>query len=205
MICAVVLAAGRSERMGTQKLLLPLGGKPVIARVVDELSRSQLEGIVVVGGRDSERLREGLAGRKVQLVENLNPASDMLGSLKCGLRALPPKCQALLVALGDQPAITQDLVDALIRCLRRGDGKIVMPTRHGHRGHPVLIASQYFEELLNCSHSEGLRGFLEVHTSETFSVPVSDAEALADMDTPADYAKHQGFFSTGQADTASPL
>ena len=203
MIYAVVLAAGRSERMGTQKLLLPLGGKPLIARVVDELSRSQLAGIVVVVGRASERLREGLAGRNVQLVENLDPASDMLGSLKCGLRALPTHCQALLVVLGDQPAITPILVDALIRCLRTGDETIVVPTRNGHRGHPVLIASQYFEGLLNCSHSEGLRGFLEVHASETFGVPVSDPASLEDMDTPADYAKQQRFFC--QADTASPL
>jgi molybdenum cofactor cytidylyltransferase len=201
MICAVVLAAGRSERMGSQKLLLPLSDKPVIAHVVGALSRSQAEQVIVVIGRDGERLRAAVADHTVQFAENPNPASDMLGSVRCGLRALPAKCEAAFVVLGDQPGIKHSLVDELIHCWQRNRGKIILPFCDGHRGHPVLISSQLFEPL-NHSSSDSLRGFLESHVSETYNLRVSTT--LEDMDTPADYERLRKLFSHRYADTVSP-
>src|SRR5438094_2576196 len=99
MICAIVLAAGRSGRMGTQKLLLPLENKPVVAHVVDALLRSTLEQIVVVTGRDRERLQEALRDRAITFVQNPEPEGEMLGSVRCGLRTLPATCDGVLVAL----------------------------------------------------------------------------------------------------------
>ena len=195
MICAVVLAAGRSERMGTQKLLLPLCGKPVIARVVDELSRSQVDEILVVIGTDGERLRETLGGKRVRFVENPDPDSDMLGSVRCGLRALPRNCKAAIVALGDQPGITQALVDELTRCFHHGDSKIVVPGCNGHRGHPVLFSAQYFDEVMSSHTATGLRGFLNAHSNKVFSVAVSDATTMEDLDTPADYHRQEKLFA----------
>jgi molybdenum cofactor cytidylyltransferase len=106
MICAVVLAAGRSERMGTQKLLLPVCGQPLVARVVDELIAGPLQQIIVVVGRDAEQIQSALAGRAVTFVSNPDSQGDMLSSVRCGLRALPALCEAVLVVLGDHPGIT---------------------------------------------------------------------------------------------------
>jgi len=204
MICAVVLAAGRSERMGTQKLLLPLGGKPVIARIVDELSRSRVEEILVVTGHDRDRLHKALAGWRVQFVANPDPDSDMLHSVRCGLRALPRHCEAVFVVLGDQPGITRKLLDELIRCFRQNNSKIIVPTRDGHRGHPVLFSSQHFKELLDGYEHNGLRGFLNAHSKGVLRVPISDLNALDDMDTPADYQRQEKLFADRYADTVSP-
>lgn len=190
MICAVVLAAGRSERMGTQKLLLPLGGKPVIVRIVDELFSSPVERILVVTGRDGPRLREVLGDRPVQFVENPDPGSDMLGSIRYGLRALPAGFEAVLMALGDQPGVTATLVSNLIRCFREGN-PIVVPACEGHRGHPVLLSTRFYEEILTGHDREGLRGLLEAHTAEVFRLPVTSRAVLEDMDTPADYQRHE--------------
>lgn len=204
MICAIVLAAGRSQRMGTQKLLLPLGGKPVIARVVDELSASQVEEILVVVGSDGERMVETLIGKAVEFVENADPASDMLGSVRCGLRALSADCAAVLVVLGDQPGITRVLVDELIQCFRFDKSKIIVPTCSGHRGHPVLIGSHYFDEVLMRHTNAGLRGFLDTHANEVTNVAVSDITAMEDMDTPADYQRQERLFANRYTDTVSP-
>src|SRR5262245_22201672 len=104
-IGAIVLAAGRSRRMGTQKLLLPLRGKPVIAHPVDALLRSGMaQPIAVVLGASPEPLRAALPGREVQFVE-AGATEDMLESIRTGLRALPSSCDGILVALGDQPRL----------------------------------------------------------------------------------------------------
>jgi molybdenum cofactor cytidylyltransferase len=205
MICAIVLAAGRSERMGTQKLLLPLAGKSVITHVVDELSRSRVDEILVITGRDGKRVRQTLADRRVRFVENPDAHSDMLGSVRCGLRGLPANCQAVLLALGDQPSITPTLTDELIHRFYHGDARIVVPACNGHRGHPVLFSSQYADEILTSRPDDGLRGFLDAHAEEVFSVATSDLSAMEDMDTPADYERQKQIFAARYAGTASPL
>jgi len=189
MIGAVVLAAGRSIRMGTQKLLLPLGGKPVVARVVDELVRSPLDPIVIVVGRDGPQIQQALPGRAVSFVENPDPEADMLSSVRCGLRALPASCEAVLVALGDQPGITHELVDDLIHAFRRTGRGIVVPAHEDRRGHPLLFAARFREELLTRYEGVGLRGLLEAHPDEILPVAVATARVLEDLDTPEDYQR----------------
>jgi molybdenum cofactor cytidylyltransferase len=107
MIIAVVPAAGRSRRMGVSKQLLPFAGTTVIGRIVDELRRSRIDEICVVVGHQADRLRQALDGRPVRIVANPDyQRTDMLASIRCGLAAMPADCRAILVALGDQPAIT---------------------------------------------------------------------------------------------------
>lgn len=190
MICALVLAAGRSERMGTQKLLLPLGGKPVITRIVDELQQSPLEQIFVVVGREGKAIQQALKNRTVSFVTNPDFTGDMLGSIRCGLRALPTRCGAVLMALGDQPNITAQLVGKLITAFLQSRRGIIVPAHAGHRGHPVLVAKRYCEELLHQFEGAGLRGLLEAHSDDIFRLDVPDAATLQDMDTPEDYQRH---------------
>lgn len=191
MICAIVLAAGRSRRMGTQKLLLPIGGKPMIARIVDELLASSVGKVFVVTGVDGDRIQQALAGRPVSWIANPDLASDMLDSIRCGLRAAPDDCRAMLIVLGDQPNLSAALVNDLIGAFTRGPAEVVVPVFDGHRGHPVLIAARHRNELLTRRDREGLLGFLNSHLDKTSCVAVAAAAALADLDTPEEYRRQQ--------------
>ena len=197
MIGCILLAAGRSQRMGSQKLLLPVAGVPMIARIANELCASTVEPIVVVVGAESERIRQALDTRSVRVVENSAPESGMLSSVRCGLRALPDNCEGVLVALGDQPGLTRKLVAELIANFRRTGRRIVVPTFAGRRGHPLLFGASLIPEVLNGFDDVGLRGLLLAHPEEITEVEVAAAHELADLDTPEDYERVQGEISRG--------
>jgi molybdenum cofactor cytidylyltransferase len=195
MTGAIVLAAGRSRRMGCQKLLLPFGGQTVIAHIVDEVLRSAVGEVCVVVGQERERLVEALVGRKVTIVRNPDAAGDMLSSVRCGLRALPQHCQAILVALGDQPAITSALIDEIIRAFTDGQRGLVVPVHEGRKGHPILCSAGYREEILTCHEGVGLRGLLQAHPDDILELPVSEPSVLADIDYPEDYRRELASFA----------
>lgn len=195
MICALVLAAGQSRRMGTQKLLLPLEGQPVIVHVVDELLRSPVDQIFVVIGEEGKQISEAIAGRRVHVVTNANAEGEMLSSVRCGLIAIPEECAAALVALGDQPSITADVVEKLVRALRTTGRGIVVPTYRGQRGHPLLLAMHYRHEILTRYEDVGLRGLLQAHPEDVLGVEVATPGILEDMDVPEDYRRMIGRFS----------
>ena len=135
MICAVVLAAGNSRRMGTQKLLLPVAGQPAIARIVDAVTAcTEIAMVIVVTGRDGPAVREALTQHDVHLVENPDHEGDMLSSVRCGLRELPATCTGVLVVLGDQPGITPALIASLLSPQRDASASIVVPTTANGRG-----------------------------------------------------------------------
>jgi molybdenum cofactor cytidylyltransferase len=183
--------------MGRQKLLLPLGGQPVIARVVDEVSRSAVDKVFVVVSPDGEPIRQTLAGRPITFILNPNPETGMLGSVRCGLRALPPEGEAVLVVLGDQPGLTAQVVDLLLGTFRRGGGRIVAPVWQGRRGHPVLVSLQFRDELLNSHDQSGLRGLLHQHSQDISLVEANTPAVLEDMDTPEDYQRIADRFMRG--------
>ncbi len=187
MRSALVLAAGRSRRMGTQKLLLPLGATTVIGHIVDQLLRSVIEHVHVVVGCQADRITEALSGRSVSLVTNPDYRSGMLSSVRCGLQALPPSCETVLLALGDQPSITTDLIHALAAAYDTTDRRILVPLHQGKRGHPLLFAMDYREEILARYDDVGLRGLLRAHPDDVYELSVADSAVLADIDYPADY------------------
>jgi molybdenum cofactor cytidylyltransferase len=187
MICAIVLAAGRSRRMGVQKLLLPLGGQPVIARVADAWLGGPVDRVFAVVGRDGDRIAEALAGRPIQFVVNPQAEGEMLSSVRCGLRAMPDECAVVLVVLGDQPGVTADVVAATVRAFRADGRGIVVPTCRGRRGHPLLFAAHYRDEILNQYEDAGLRGLLLAHPADVCEVEVAMPGVLEDIDVPEDY------------------
>lgn len=191
MICAIVLAAGRSQRMGTQKLLLPLRGKTVIACVVDAVLAAAVEKTFVVVGADRGPIADALAGRPVEYVLNPATKSEMIESLRCGLRALPGECAAFLVVLGDQPLISSETIGRLILAWWQSRRGILVPVWEGRRGHPVLIAATYREEILTRFDAAGLRGLLCAHPDDTEEVAGADSSLLHDLDTPADYERER--------------
>jgi molybdenum cofactor cytidylyltransferase len=189
MICAIVLAAGRSRRMGSQKLLLPFAGTTVIGHVVDQLLASAVDRTCVVAGHQAERIAAELAGRRVEVVVNSAYQSGMLSSVRCGLRALPPQCRAVLVALGDQPSITSALVDEMLRAFAAGGRDILVPVHQGRRGHPILLSLRFRDEVLSRYDDVGLRGLLRAHPDDVLELPAASDAILWDMDRPEDYQR----------------
>ncbi len=135
-------------------------------------------------------MREELASRNVRILVNPDyERTDMLASIRCGLADLSPECRAVLVALADQPAIRAELVDALIaRFLAAGRG-IVVPVHAGRRGHPLLLAASYRDEIMTSYDQVGLRGLLAAHASDVLEMPVPQSLVLSDMDYPEDYLR----------------
>jgi molybdenum cofactor cytidylyltransferase len=195
MICALVLAAGRSRRMGVQKLLLSVGGQPLITRIVDEVLSSPVDEVFVVIGPEGKGIAATLADRRVHFVTNPHPEGEMLGSVRCGLSALPEECAAVLVVLGDQPGIRSEVVAALVRGFRAAGCGIVVPTHGGRRGHPILFAMHYREEVVTRYENVGLRGLLQAHPEDVFEVEVATPGVLEDMDVPEDYRRTIARFS----------
>ena len=189
MICAIVLAAGKSRRMGTQKLLLPIAGQPMIVHVINEVLRSPVKDVLAVTGPEPAAISEVLAKLPVTLVINDATDGDMLSSIRCGLNALPPDCSHVLLVLGDQPGITTALITQLIAAQQLTGKPLAAPVCQGRRGHPVLLDASYRDEILSRYDDTGLRGLLHAHESDIVEVPVDDPRELEDIDLPEDYAR----------------
>jgi molybdenum cofactor cytidylyltransferase len=192
MICAVVPAAGLSSRMGVQKLLLPFGGKTVIAHIVDQLLASTVDEVHVVVGHQAEHISAELSGRAVSIVKNPNYKSGMLSSIRCGLASLSKNCRTVLVVLGDQPSITTGLIDRMLQSFATTEKSILVPLYKGKRGHPILFSSHYRDEILTHYGDMGLRGLLHSHPDDIFELEVPTASVLCDMDYPEDYRRELG-------------
>jgi molybdenum cofactor cytidylyltransferase len=189
MICAMVLAAGRSRRMGVQKLLLPFGSKTVIAHIVDQLAESAVDEVHVVVGCQGKRVSRELSGRPVSIVNNSNYKSGMLSSIRCGLHVMARQCKAVLVALGDQPSVTTKLIDQMLQAFASTEKQILIPLYRGKRGHPIMFSAAYRDEILTQYDNVGLRGLLYAHKDDIFELPVTASGVLSDMDDPQDYQR----------------
>jgi molybdenum cofactor cytidylyltransferase len=188
MIWAVVLAAGESRRMGTQKLLLPFGDTPVAGAVVRTAATSCVDGTIVVLGADRDAVRRELTPHGVRFTVNEEFHLGMLSSIQAGLRALPDGAEAVVIMLGDQPFLGAGVVDAVVGAYRDGRQGIVIPTFQGRRGHPVLLDLKYRDEILAFDQSDGLRRLMRAHQGDIREVDAGDANILRDFDTPEDYA-----------------
>jgi molybdenum cofactor cytidylyltransferase len=175
--------------MGTQKLLLPLAGQPLIAHVVDELLKSPVDQVFVVIGKDGKPILDAIAGRRVHVVTNSDADGEMLHSVRCGLRALPQESAAAMVALGDQPDVTAEVIAEMIRSFHTAGRGIVVPTYAGKRGHPLLFSMRYRDEVLTRHEGRGLRGLLDAHPRDVFQLEVPSAGILEDVDLPEDYRR----------------
>jgi len=194
MICAIILSAGCSSRMGVQKLLLPFGDKKVITHIVDQLLASKIDKVYVVVGYQEKRVSKELSGRTVSIVINPNYKSGMLSSVRSGLRAIPQQCRTVLVALGDQPSITTKLIEQMLQSFTATKKQILVPLYHGKRGHPILFSAVYQNEILTHYDKIGLRGLLRAHHDDIFELSVSASGVLSDMDCPEDYQRELALF-----------
>jgi molybdenum cofactor cytidylyltransferase len=189
MICAIVLAAGCSSRMGTQKLLLPFGDSTIISHIVNQFLKSKITKINVVVGHQAEQVTTELSDKPVAIIHNPEYKSGMLSSVRAGIRDIPQDCAAVLIALGDQPSITTNLIDKMVRYFSTTNKKIIVPIYNGKRGHPILFSTAFKNEILTNFDDIGLRGILQAHNSDVYEMIFSDRSVISDMDYPRDYQR----------------
>jgi len=188
VIWAVILAAGESRRMGTQKLLLPFGETTVVEAVVRTALASRVGRVLAVLGADGDAVRKKLEPSGVDFAVNENFAMGMLSSVQAGFKALPAEAEAAVVMLGDQPFLPARVVDALVEAYGESRKGMVIPAFHGRRGHPVLVDLKYRDEVLALDPADGLRQLMRAHPEDIHEVEVEDANILRDLDVPEDYA-----------------
>lgn len=191
-IGAVVLAAGMSSRMGTNKLLLDVNGKTMVRHTVEAARASHAEPIIVVTGHAESDVKAALAGLDVQFVNNPDFAKGLSASLKCGLNALPEDCDGALVLLGDMPDVSSALIDRLIAAFDPSESRaICVATRHGKRGNPVLWARRFFPEIQAIEGDVGARNLIGAYGELVCEVEAEDEGPLTDIDTPEALAAYR--------------
>ncbi len=189
MITAVVLAAGRSERMGRPKMLLAFGRKTLIETVLAGVLRSRVDDVVVVLGAYRDELEPVVLRSPVRVVFNEDLEAGMLSSVLRGLREVPAAARAFLIVPGDHPFPPASVIDRLISALDRTGKGIVLPVCRGRRGHPVLIDIRYRDDVNALDPSVGLRQLARDHPADVLEVPVRTPTVLMDVDRPEDYRK----------------
>lgn len=187
MIAAVVLAAGFARRMGRQKLLLPLAGKPVVRWAVERVA-PHVDEVVVVTGEDDAAVRAALAGLTVRFARNPRPQDGQGSSIAVGVAALKPWTRAALVALGDQPRLPPAVVPALLEAFRRSGRPVVVPVYRGTPAPPVLFGAAVFSELRALRGDRGARAVVDALPDRVARVDL-DLPPPPDVDTPEDYAR----------------
>ncbi|MDX6406135.1 MAG: molybdenum cofactor cytidylyltransferase [Blastocatellia bacterium] len=193
-ISAILLAAGRSRRMGAFKPMLPFGDRTVIECCLANLHAAGVEDIVVVVGHRAEDIRRQLQTLNLTFAMNPDPDSEMSASIGRGVAAVSPSAEGLIVALVDHPAVPAEIIEVLIDEWRRG-AQLVQPEHEGRGGHPVLVDLSYHDELLALDPESGLRSLFDAHRAEVRRVPVSSPFVARDMDTWEDYQRlHQDVF-----------
>ena len=185
-IGAILLAAGRSTRMGAEnKLLAEIGGKPLVRIAAEEALKSKARPLVVVTGHQRERVQAALQGLDVKIVHNPDFADGLSTSLKSGLVALPDENDGALVLLADMPRVDAGLIDSLIGAFDPARGAlVVVPTFDGKRGNPVLWSRRFFADLMALQGDVGARHLIGSHAEAVTEVPAQGSAVLTDVDTP---------------------
>jgi molybdenum cofactor cytidylyltransferase len=187
MVSAILLAAGKSERMGSFKQLLPLGGKTFVEHSVDNLVASPVGEVIVITGHNEDAVRRSLQGRPIRLVHNPDYELGMATSIICGFRHISAESTAAMIALADQPLIPTVVMQQLISAYRETRPLILVPTHRGKRGHPIIISRQFASDVEAMDIAIGLRQLLSRHSNRIGYLEVESDTILLDFDYPEDY------------------
>ncbi len=185
-IAALVLAAGQSSRMGENKLLLPLEGKPMLRHVVDAIKTCSVASITLVLGHQADAVRALFDDAPVTFVVNEDYRQGLSASLKKGLAALPSDVDGALVFLGDMPDVDPALIDRMIAAFEPGQMRaIIVPKRGGRRGHPVLWGRGFFPILMEKMTGDiGAKAFIGQYAEWVAEIEAGHDGVFTDLDTP---------------------
>jgi molybdenum cofactor cytidylyltransferase len=192
-IAAVVLAAGRSTRMGSNKLLKPVKGKPMIRGTVEAVLQSQASPVVVVTGHDEALVRDALKDLPIVFTTNPDYADGLSTSLAAGVAKLPQTADGALMVLGDMPLVPPQTLNRLIASFDPARGhSICVPVYQGERGNPILWGRQHFSEFEGLKGDRGAKVLLVVNSANIAEVPAGNEGVLTDFDTPESLSRLKG-------------
>ena len=193
MIPAVVLAAGRSSRMGRAKASLPADDRDTfLTRIVRTFLAAGVDDVVVVVGHEAETIAASFAesGLPARFVVNPNYDRGQLSSLLAGLAVMDrPGVTAILVTLVDVPFVSEATVRAVVERYRLTKAPVVRPTSGDRHGHPLLIDRSLFDALRRADLETGAKPVVRAYASQAGDVPVEDEGAFTDIDTVSDYER----------------
>jgi molybdenum cofactor cytidylyltransferase len=189
IISAILLGAGKSKRMGVDKLLLPWRKKTVLEHCFETLLQSEVQEIVVVLGTRNKWVKNRFQGGKAKVVVNPYSRRGMSTSIRKGLQAIHPGSAGILIALGDQPFLKTRTINVLVRAFDRRRKGIIIPSFRDRMGHPVIFHKRYRKELLNLRGDVGGRTVVERHPEEVKVIPIKSEGVVKDLDTWQDYVK----------------
>ena len=189
-VFALILAAGESRRLGRPKQLLDLGGKAVVAHVVEHAQASGVDGIVVVIGSHASEVELELRGYPVYRVFNPQFAEGQGASLAAGMRSIPSTVDAVVVLLGDMPGISTESIAAVVRRWRETHAPAVVATYGDERRHPVLFDRSVFFDLASLESDVGGRELLRALGEMVETVPI-EGGVPSDIDTEEDWERLQ--------------
>ena len=192
-IAALVLAAGRSERMGgPNKLIATIGGRPLVRIAAEVALASRARPVVVVTGHERRTIETAVAGLDVRLVHNQDYAAGLSTSLGAGIAGLSADVDGAVVLLADMPAVDTAAIDRLIDAFDPDSGAlIIVPTHDGQRGNPVIWSAGFFSRLMAVEGDTGGRHLIEANRDAVVEVEIGPAVAL-DIDTPGALAAAGG-------------
>ncbi|HEY4140714.1 MAG TPA: molybdopterin-binding/glycosyltransferase family 2 protein [Pseudolabrys sp.] len=185
-ITAVVLAAGRSTRMGPlNKMLAKIGGKPLVRIAAEQALASKASPVIVVTGHEREKVERALDGLPVRFVHNPDYAEGLGTSLRQAVAAVPTEADGAIVCLADMPQVDSALIDRLIDAFDPDSGAlVVVPSIDGRRGNPVVWARRFFNDLMAIRGDFGARYLIGSYAEAVVEVPLTGDAALIDVDTP---------------------
>lgn len=190
MIAGLVLAAGESSRMGTDKALLSYRGRTFLETTIQTLREAGIERIAVVLGHHAEEIQRAAKLEDVEIVINRDYRLGQTSSLQTGLRALArDNLEAILLCLVDHPGVSANTVRHLLASFRSSGAPVVIPTYQGQRGHPALIARGLFQELNDLERNVGANAVIRKYRDATQCVEAGDAGVLLDIDDPQTYRR----------------
>ena len=188
-IHAVLLAAGRSERMGrNNKLLLNVDGIPLVRKSAINILNSNVTSMTVVTGFDENKIVNALSGLNVNFVKNINFREGLSSSLKAGLANITPTPSAVIICLADMPKIQPEHINQLIENFDPLKGwEICIPTNNGKRGNSVLIGSRFFPYIFETSGDFGAKQVMKQHSDKIVEVEIGTSDIHFDIDTQDEY------------------
>ena len=188
-IAALVLTAGTSSRMGSNKLLADMGGRPLIVRTVQNILASQVNKVFVVTGHQADEIRAALQSEDVEFAHNSEFASGLASSVGVGVTAAKD-FDGVLICLGDMPLVSPQILDKMIETYDFSQGRdLVVPTYEGKFGNPVLWGSRYFPELTALRGDRGARELIDRYRERVIGIEVGDEAVALDADTPEALAR----------------
>jgi molybdenum cofactor cytidylyltransferase len=198
---ALVLAAGFSSRMPTNKMLLELAGRTVIQRTVDCVLASAVSGVHVVVGCKKELIKKELVNYNVNIIENSAYSEGMSTSIKAGvnhlmINGLPT--DAIFIFLGDMPLIKSSTINYLLHVYKETGSQIVVPVYQGRQGHPVLFDKKLFNRLLKLTGDSGAKIIFQESCNDIYKVTVNDPAIHMDIDCWDDYLAIKKYYQENQ-------